>query len=175
MCYAGPDEMDPATTRTRNKRPRIADIPCSRVPGRLLHDAHLRLGAGLVQVLRREGYDLTKEGWALLSLLSENDKLSQLEISERVGKDRHHTSRLIDSLETQGLVARGSTPEDRRVKLVAVTDKGREVRRKLLRVVAAYLEDVFEGVSDKDYDAFIRVLDHIVARCPARNPAHEEP
>jgi DNA-binding MarR family transcriptional regulator len=127
------------------------------------------MSTGLVHALRGAGHELTTEGWSLLSLLAENDELSQLEIGERVGKDRHHTSRLIDALEQQGLVVRRSTTDDRRVKLISVTDKGRAVRRKLIRVVLAYLDGVFEGVSRRDFDAFIRVLWHITDRLPTRN------
>lgn len=142
-------------------------------PGRLLHDAHMRMSAGLVHALRSEGHDLTTEGWAVLSLLSESDELSQLEICERVGKDRHHTSRLIDGLEQQGLVVRKPIADDRRVKVVFMTEKGRDTRRKLLHLVGAYLEFVFDGVSHQDYSAYIRVLEHILSRLPARSQRAE--
>lgn len=148
----------------RSGRPSFAQAS----PGRLLHDAHVRMSAGLVQTLRGEGYRLTTEGWALLSLLSESDELPQLEISERVGKDRHHTSRLIDALEQQGLVVRKPTASDGRVKLVALTEKGRDTRRALLRVVSAFVDGVFEGVPPSDFEAFIRVLSHVAGRLPAR-------
>lgn len=139
-------------------------------PGRLLHDAHLRMSAGLMRTLRSEGHKLTTEGWGVLSLLCESDELSQFEISERVGKDRHHTSRLIDALEQQGLVVRKPDAHDRRVKLVALTDKGRVTRRKLLRTVSAFVDGVFEGVSERDFDTFIRVLAHITERLASPDP-----
>ena len=142
-------------------------------PGRLLHDAHLRMSAGLVHTLRGEGHRLTTEGWAVLSLLSENDELPQLEISERVGKDRHHTSRLIDALEDQGLVVRKPSASDRRVKLVALTAKGRDTRRTLLRAVAGFIEGVFDGVAPRDFEAFVRVLAHISGRLPAKHARDE--
>lgn len=126
--------------------------------------------AGLVHTLRREGHTLTAEGWAVLSLLSETDELSQVEISDRVGKDRHHTSRLIDGLERQGLVARTPSADDRRVKLVCLTDRGGATRRRLLHAVSGFVDDVFEGVSQHHFDAFIRVLTLISERLPEQSP-----
>jgi DNA-binding MarR family transcriptional regulator len=137
----------------------------------LLHDAHVRLSSGFVEALKQAGHQLTIDAWAVLNLLWEEDNLPQFEIGARIGRDRHQTSRLIDSLNQQRLVARESIPEDRRVKRVVLTDTGRAARTTLRRVATEYLDNAFTGVTQEDYDGFIRCLQHIV---DGPKPAYEK-
>ena len=46
--------------------------------------------------------------------------------------DASNVTGVVDKLEARGLVARQPDPQDRRVKMLAVTDAGNEVRRRLL-------------------------------------------
>lgn len=172
------DRLEPSTrTKRRRTAARSAvaiDLSTAkRSPGRLVHDAHVRLRAGLVRVLEGAGHDISAEGWSVLSILWEEDGLTQLAIGERVRKDRHHTSRLVDALEQQGLVSRASTDEDRRLKRVSLTALGRATRSKLTRIVTKYLEGVFEGISQSDYDVFIRCLEHVIDRAPQPEGSRE--
>jgi DNA-binding MarR family transcriptional regulator len=171
------EEMTGKTHRSKRKRivPKISLTPAYRSPGKLLHDAHVRLSAGFVEALGEAGHQLPIGAWAVLSLLWEEDNLPQFEIGARIGRDRHQTSRVIDSLSQQRLVTRESISEDRRVKHVALTDTGRAARTGLRRVATRYLERTFTGVTQEDYDAFIRCLQHIVDRLnPTDEKAKEE-
>lgn len=154
--------------------PRIALTPASESPGKLLHDAHMLLRAGFVGALRRAGHQLPIDAWAVLNLLWEQDNLPQFEIGARISRDRHQTSRLIDSLHGQGLVSRESNPEDRRIRRVVLTDAGRAARTTLGRVAAEYLEDTFAGIGQRDYDGFIRCLQHIVEKLRPEEHGEEE-
>jgi DNA-binding MarR family transcriptional regulator len=130
----------------------------------LIHLADVLLRAGLVRVLRTTGFDLSVEAWVVLNMLWEQDRLAQLEISDRLEKDRHAISRLIDVLEAHGLAQRTLAGRDRRVKLVCLTAAGRRAEPVLRRAVAAYLEDVFEGLSQDQFDALVLGLDHVSQR-----------
>lgn len=144
--------------------PRISLTPGRRSPGKLLHDAHLRLSTSFVGALGQAGYQLPIDAWAVLNLLWEEDNLPQSEIGARIGRDRHQTSRLIDCLDQQRLVTRESISEDRRIKRVVLTHTGREAQTTLGRVAIEFLEGTFAGVAQEDYDGFIRCLQHIVDR-----------
>jgi len=143
-----------------------------RSPGRLIHDAHVALRAGLVGALHRAGYDLSVEEWVILVNLKRREELSQLEIGERVGKDPPHVSRLLDRLQRAGLVERRATPEDRRIKRIVLTAAGRAALPRLTRVALEALESVFEGITQAEYDAFMRCLEHIISQL---EPSRRQP
>jgi DNA-binding MarR family transcriptional regulator len=167
------EDMTDKTRQSSPKRnvPMISLTSALRSPGKLLHDADIRLSAGLVRALRSAGYELPIEAWAILNLLWEEDNLPQFEIGARIGKDRHQTSRLIDSLNQQRLVTRKSIDEDRRVKRIELTDTGRAAQTTLKGVATEYLESTFTGVTQEDFDGFIRCLQHIVDKL---KPANEK-
>jgi len=150
------------------RRPRFTLFPIAHSPGRRLHQAHSRLRQGLTQLLREAGYEITTESWAVLSHLWETDGPTQFELGERLEKDRHNTSRLVDSLEEQGLVRRRASRRDRRIREVALTEKGRAAQKPLTRIVSRFLEDTFAGVSDQALDGFLRTLDHIILHLDTR-------
>ena len=156
------------SSRKRNVS-KISLTSALRSPGKLLHDADLRLKSGFVRALRSAGYELSIEAWGILNLLWEEDTLSQVEIGVRIGRDRHQTSRLIDSLNQQRLVTRKSIAEDRRVKRIALTDTGRAVQTTLKGVATEYLESIFTGINQEDYAVFIWCLQHIVDKLKPTN------
>ena len=138
------------------------EIPAHYSPGKLLHDAHLRLSSGFVRTLQQAGHQLTIDTWAVLNVLWDKDGIPQLEIGERIGRDRHQTSRLIDCLSQQGFVRRKSVDRDRRVKVVVLTPFGRSSRTELKRIAREFLKSTFAGVTQEEYDSFIRCLRHVV-------------
>lgn len=144
---------------------------CATSPGRLVNQANRRLRAGLARALEAAGHAITVETWTVLAALGEADGLTQIELGDRVDKNRHHMSRLLGELEAQKLVARVAGVVDKRLKRVLLTDEGRRVHRRLVPVVEGYLEATFAGIPPADYAGFIRCLQHIVG---AADPGPEE-
>ena len=142
--------------------PKSALLTHLNSPGKLLHDAHMRLSTGFMETLKQAGYLLTIDSWAALNLLWEEDNLPQHEIGMRIERDRHQTSRLIDCLAGQGFVARTSVEGDRRVKRVVLTEAGHAAKPVLRSIAGDYLASAFAEVTQEDYEGFIRCLRHIV-------------
>lgn len=164
------------TPKDRRRRPGSAtssSLPAMS-PGRLLSLAHRHLRAGLVRALEAAGHPISVETWTVLAALGEEDGLTQLELGSRVGKNRHHMSRLVDGLEAQGLVVRVAEATDKRVKRVLLTRAGRRARRRLAPLVARYQAEVFAGVSKGDYAAFIRCLEYLVRSLGPSTPSPKE-
>ncbi|MFC1905653.1 MarR family winged helix-turn-helix transcriptional regulator [Chloroflexota bacterium] len=74
---------------------------------------------------------VSKTGFAVLhTLILGGGTMIPTEISRRIFRSKHSVTRIIDTLENQGLVKRGSMGEDRRKREVSITRKGLEsVRR----------------------------------------------
>ena len=82
--------------------------------------------------LKRAG--LPPLGWYdVLLELSRNDtgRLRQFELGEKVLLSKHNLSRLLDRLETEGLLGRQVCEEDRRGAHVVITRQGRALLKKM--------------------------------------------
>jgi MarR family transcriptional regulator for hemolysin len=78
---------------------------------------------------------------------------------------------LLDALEKQGLVARHSVANDRRVRNISIEQKGRETLVEIDRFASTMRTQLFEGVSEADLDATLRVLRHVTAQLEPRPAA----
>jgi DNA-binding MarR family transcriptional regulator len=58
------------------------------------------------------------------------------ELAARLGTDKPYMTIMIDDLEQRGLVTRIVSPDDRRVKVLALTDTGREIAETAERIVS---------------------------------------
>lgn len=102
----------------------------------------------------------TEARWSALYFLSHSPEgLIQTDLAERMGVQGPTLVRLLDALEEQGLVARRSAPEDRRVKRVVILQAGMDVVGEIDSVASAMRNACFTGVSDEDLRTTLRVLD----------------
>jgi DNA-binding MarR family transcriptional regulator len=75
--------------------------------------------------------DLTpSQGMALRSL---DRPLSMSTLAEALACDASNITGIVDKLESRGLIARRGADNDRRVKLLCVTDRGRSLRDRLVK------------------------------------------
>jgi MarR family transcriptional regulator for hemolysin len=104
-----------------------------------------------------------------LSAISALPKLSpQTAIAKRIGIEGPTLTRMLDTLETEGLVVRLSDPSDRRTKLIQLTPAGREALAEIAGVADAFRhqvladmeEDELDGVSESLRKLLVRLTDH---------------
>lgn len=99
---------------------------------------------------------------AVLSLLADEDALSQQGAAQRLAIDRTTMVALIDELESKDLVERRPHPADRRKNVVAVTREGQAVLRKGTRAVEAaerrFLAPLGDTRSRQLVDALYRLV-----------------
>ncbi len=95
-------------------------------------------------------YDITPEQWGVLNRLWEKDGISQKEISEITIKDQTTLTRILDKLETKGLIKRQTSPDDRRSFLIFLTDAGRSIEDILVPIAYEALDDALQGLSGEE-------------------------
>jgi DNA-binding MarR family transcriptional regulator len=147
-----------------DRKSRFARISIEDSPGRKLYLAHTRLRQCLSHRFKEGGFDLSVEGWVFLSHLWRSDGLTQTEVGERMEKDRHFTSRLVDFLEEHGYLRRRASRSDRRVRELALTAKGRAAQMPLMRIATGLLDDVFAELGSDELVRFVATLDQIITR-----------
>ncbi|MEO1493156.1 MAG: MarR family transcriptional regulator [Pseudomonadota bacterium] len=97
-------------------------------------------------------------GGIVLLTLADMGRPGLHELTTRVARDKSQMTRMIRSLETKGLVARTTSPDDARVSLVYLTDAGEQVVRALQAAVAETIGEILGPVSEKDEQVFKGIL-----------------
>ncbi len=107
------------------------------------------------------GVNITPEQWLLLSKLYAKDGQSQVELGEGTYKNAPTVTRIIDLLCTKGLAQRVPDNDDRRKFQIFITTEGRAVVDKVYPEVIASRKQGWKGLSDHDYNEFLRIIDTI--------------
>jgi DNA-binding MarR family transcriptional regulator len=103
----------------------------------------------MFRVFREHGEDVTPEQWAVLIRLWERDGRTQSDLSESTFRDAPTMSRIVDSMETRGLLQRKAHPTDGRVRTVHLTRKGRALEPQLVPLVEQIVGRMVEGIDER--------------------------
>jgi DNA-binding MarR family transcriptional regulator len=107
-------------------------------------------------------YDLSPPQLGALKALDPEQPLAMSELAAILGCDNSNVTGIVDRLEYRGLVERRPAEHDRRVKLLALTDEGRELRDALadrLHAPPAQLSALSEADQRALRDILARALD----------------
>ena len=80
-------------------------------------------------------FDLTPAQGQALKVLDPGRPVPMSTLAEALLCDASNVTGIVDKLESRGLIARQGTDHDRRVKQLAVTERGRKIRDKLVAAV----------------------------------------
>ena len=132
--------------RIRQRFCKVA-IPSGREVARALRAAYLALHRRTNECFARDG--VTADQFVLLAALADGDAVTQQELVRRVGSDPSTVRAMLVLLGGRGLVARRRHPADGRARCVTLTERGRQVFKKLwtrsepvrARLLAAFRPD----------------------------------
>ena len=120
--------------------------------------------------LRLQPYDLTEATWLpLIRIARAPTPPRQKDLAASLFVDNSSVVRLLYNLEAAGLVER-KEGEDRRAKIIKLTPRGRAIANKVEAVARGVRNDALSGLSEKDIETTIRVLEHV---CRALDPTPE--
>jgi len=124
----------------------------------LISRVHQKLLTNLQKSFSESGIEVTPIQVMLLFFLQQNNALSLTQISQGLMLENPTVTGLIDRLEKSGYVKRSDHPNDRRVYLVHLTEKGNKVAKKALPIVKKLNEQIKEGYSRAEIEDFKKVL-----------------
>ena len=102
---------------------------------------------------------VTRVQWIAMYYLLKHGDLSQKELGEKMDIKESTVARLLDRMEEEGLIIRTQVKEDRRVKYIVLTPKGRERIEELLPE-GQKMSDIFSlGITEDEIRVFKRVLE----------------
>ena len=94
----------------------------------------------------------------LMNMLKENGELSQKEIAEKLDIRPQSLSELLVKMESDGFISRRQDKDDKRVIVVALTEKGEEQLVVLRQVNREHAEKLFSPLTEEEKDALIAIL-----------------
>ena len=107
--------------------------------------------------------------WIVLNALSDVGCVSQAALATYVHLEGATITHHIDRLESLGLVRRLADPDDRRVRLLELTEAGGELYKRLLTAAMEFEIEALAGVTAEDRAVLQGALDQIQSNIAARN------
>jgi DNA-binding MarR family transcriptional regulator len=84
------------------------------------------------------------------------------DLADRLGVSSSAASQLLERLVQQGLILRSEDPNDRRVKKLVLTDKGRQVLQASVRARQGWLSDLAQTLNEGEKEAIVAALSILV-------------
>ncbi|MBG0787641.1 MAG: MarR family transcriptional regulator [Anaerolineaceae bacterium] len=97
------------------------------------------------------------------------------QLARHLGVTKAAVSQLLDSLIAAGLIERSENPEDRRMKLIALTEEGRSLVRRTMKTRNAWLEDFAQNFSEEEKAQILPALELMIDRIPEFMPDRDCP
>ncbi len=107
------------------------------------------------------GFDVSYEQWSILVHLYRKDGQTQQELSNIAVKDKAAITRLLNVLEKKNIVLRIPDRNDKRSKLVYLTNKAKEFKIEVIAVVEELLEEAKTSVTPEEMEQCKTTLDKI--------------
>jgi DNA-binding MarR family transcriptional regulator len=106
-------------------------------------------------------HGLSMWGYSVLLALDETPMRTQAALAAAIGADKTRIIPVLDELQRQGYIERRPDPDDRRVRLLAITDSGRSVKDAVQEKIQRGEERWLGTLSTADRRAFLRVLQQL--------------
>jgi DNA-binding MarR family transcriptional regulator len=116
-----------------------------------------------------EGRDLTLSQWVVLKLIDEGHVATPGEAAATLGHNTGATTRLIDQLESHGLLQRRREPGDRRLVTLVLTPAGADLAKAWTGEMAGFFEDLLAGFTPAEVETLIDLMSRLVDRLEARD------
>jgi MarR family transcriptional regulator for hemolysin len=107
-------------------------------------------------------YGLTDATWRPLAYVGRlGEGVRQKELAEALGIQGPSLVRLLDALERRGLIERREQEGDRRARGIYLTQSGRRLQQRILRITDSIQERILQSADARDLDACARLFNHI--------------
>jgi len=114
-------------------------------------------------------FDLTEATWLpLIHIARAPAAPRQKDLAALLSLDGSSVVRLLDTLETAGLIRRREEARDRRAKTIVLTAKGRAIANKVEAIARQVRINALAELPARDIETTIRVLTHVCAVLDAR-------
>lgn len=108
-----------------------------------------------------EAHGLTMWGYIVLLALDRSSMRTQAALAAAIGADKTRIIRTLDELQDDGYIERRPDPDDRRVRLLAITEAGRRVKDAAQKEIQRGEERWLGELTVEERRTFLRVLERL--------------
>jgi len=138
------------------KRETAAGIDLASLPGHHIRRLHQIAVAIFLQ--ETEPHGLTPVQFAALHTVCSLPGIDQRTLARTIGLDTSTIGGVIDRLETRELLLRNSSPDDRRVRQLTLTDAGNALLEETIPAMLRAQERMLEPLPKRERAEFMRML-----------------
>lgn len=125
----------------------------------------------LGEAVERVGVDDMRTPFGyVIRVLADRDR-TLTELADLLGVSKQAAIKIVDEMEARKFLTRHPDPDDRRVKLLRLTDKGRSVRQAALTASHTIERELRRDLGDPDVDALRTALEALLAQHAALEDA----
>jgi len=128
-------------------------------PGHLIRRAHQISWALFLNECA--DYNVTPVQYSALVAIKERPGVDATRLSALIAFDRSTIGNVIERLEIRGLVTRKAGAEDRRQKLLFLSEDGEELLRQIAPLVERVQERILAPLTKDEREIFVRLLDRM--------------
>jgi DNA-binding MarR family transcriptional regulator len=139
----------------------LEDCAASRAPGRLLRRLDKIMSTYVES--KFDGFGVSFQQWIALKVVRDGIVGNAGELARELGITTGATTRMIDALETRGLMARDRGTEDRRVVQLVTTPMGKDAVLTLQSHVVATWNEVLADFTQDEADVLVMLLIKLLA------------
>ncbi len=145
---------------TRKKPPTAPCIELDSLPGHYIR--RLQQIAVAIFLQETEAHGVTPVQYATLQAVCNLPGIDQRTLARSIGLDTSTITGVIDRLESRGLLMRNTTPDDRRVRRLTLTDAGQAQLAALQPEMQRAQARILEPLPERERADFMRMLRRLV-------------
>jgi len=96
-----------------------------------------------------------------MAVLGEESDLSAAEVAERTAMDKVAVSRAITRMLTADLIQRDFSSEDKRRSVLALSDPGKEIYRRIVPIAERYENKILEQLDEEELKILRQILEKL--------------
>ena len=93
--------------------------------------------------------------------ISHTENCSAKKIREKISVDEGYLSRILDTFRKKGLITKAPSPEDRRLHIIKLTEKGRKQFSSLNEHSNQLISEILDKLSEEESEEFVSMTDRI--------------
>ena len=125
----------------------------------LLSHIHSQSSDFLQKKLSEKGFEnFASSHGNILFQLSRAENMKMNELAKIINRDKSTTTVLVRKLENEGLLKTVPSTDDKRIKIVSLTEKGKLYNSITGEISSELIEKFYQGFSDEEKECFTKLL-----------------